>query len=167
MNGDISNEPNHDAAGPPGGVGRFTTTRRVEFADTDAAGIAHFAAFFPWMESAEHAFLRHLGIAVLPPRSVSPRLTWPRVRATCDYRDPVRFGDELTLGVGVEHLGRSSVTYRIDVTNDGRSVATGRLVAVCCELNEDGLKRCDLPEDMRRVFEKHVVPAYVGSVDGG
>ena len=36
----------------------FRTTRLVEFGDTDMAGIVHFANFFRYMESAEHAFLR-------------------------------------------------------------------------------------------------------------
>jgi 4-hydroxybenzoyl-CoA thioesterase/acyl-CoA thioester hydrolase len=31
----------------------FITTRRVEFRDTDAAGIMHFSVFFTAMESAE------------------------------------------------------------------------------------------------------------------
>src|SRR5213078_989612 len=42
----------------------FRTTRRVEFADTDMAGIVHFANFFRYMESAEHEFLRSHGLSV-------------------------------------------------------------------------------------------------------
>ena len=41
----------------------LTCRRRVEFRDTDAAGIAHFSAFFFWMESAEHELLRAAGVA--------------------------------------------------------------------------------------------------------
>ena len=40
------------------------TSRRVEFCDTDMAGIVHFANFFRWMESAEVEFLRSLGLSV-------------------------------------------------------------------------------------------------------
>src|SRR3984893_8862096 len=43
----------------------YRTTRRVEFRDTDAAGIAHFSAFFFYMESVEHEFLRSLGLSVV------------------------------------------------------------------------------------------------------
>ena len=32
----------------------FRTTRRVEFRDTDMAGIMHFSAFFTVLESVEH-----------------------------------------------------------------------------------------------------------------
>ncbi|WP_231612238.1 acyl-CoA thioesterase [Novipirellula galeiformis] len=51
----------------------YTTQRRVEFRDTDAAGIVHFSAFFPLMESAEHEMLRSLGISVMPSRSGEDR----------------------------------------------------------------------------------------------
>ena len=39
----------------------FRTRRRVEFADTDMAGIAHFANFFRWMEAAEVDYLASRG----------------------------------------------------------------------------------------------------------
>ena len=42
----------------------FTTTRRVEFGDTDMAGIMHFANFFRFMESAETDFLHSHGLTV-------------------------------------------------------------------------------------------------------
>ena len=42
----------------------FKTERRVEFRDTDAAGIVHFSVFFAYMEQAEHEFLRSLGLSV-------------------------------------------------------------------------------------------------------
>ncbi len=46
----------------------FRTTRRVEFRDTDMAGIMHFSAFFTTLESVEHEFLRSLGLSVVMER---------------------------------------------------------------------------------------------------
>ena len=119
----------------------FTTHRRVEFRDTDAAGIAHFSAFFPWMESAEHELLRSIGVALIEPLPDDPaghaQLSWPRVAASCDYTGAVRFGDELDVAVTVEALGRTSVTYAFHFTHAGRDVAHGRVVAVRCVLRAD------------------------------
>ena len=42
----------------------YRTRRRIEFVDTDMAGIVHFARFFVFMEAAEHEFLRSLGLSV-------------------------------------------------------------------------------------------------------
>ncbi len=66
--------------------------RRVEFSETDAAGIVHFSNFFRYMESAEHAFFRSLGYSIMM-RRFDPPLGFPRVHVSCDYRSPLRFED--------------------------------------------------------------------------
>jgi YbgC/YbaW family acyl-CoA thioester hydrolase len=38
---------------------------RVEFTDTDMAGIVHFSSFFRYMEVTEHAFFRSLGFSIV------------------------------------------------------------------------------------------------------
>ena len=43
----------------------FKTQRRVEFRDTDTAGIVHFSNFFAYMEQAEHALLRSIDLGVI------------------------------------------------------------------------------------------------------
>ena len=74
----------------------FTTTRRVEFAETDLAGIAHFANFFRWMESAEHEFLRSLGLAVHGDLA-GVEYGFVRVHAECDYKRPLHYGELVTI----------------------------------------------------------------------
>jgi len=112
----------------------FTARRRVEFRDTDAAGIAHFSAFFPWMEAAEHELLRSIGVPVVAALGAGATASWPRVSASCDYRSAVRFGDELEIAVWVTAIGRSSLTYAFRFTHEARLVADGRIVAVHCRM---------------------------------
>lgn len=137
-------------------MGLFTTRRRVEFRDTDAAGIAHFSAFFFWMESVEHELLRAVGVAVVDRGADGVDVSWPRVSASCDYISAVRFGDELDVGVSVEAVGRSSVTYAFAFAHDGRRVARGRVVAVRC-LIRPGVKpeSVAIPADIVRRFDAH------------
>ena len=160
----------------------FITQRRVEFRDTDAAGIVHFSAFFPMMEAAEHAMLRSLGISVMAspaggehaksqPSNDSPgHVTWPRVSAHCDYRAAARFEDILDVAVSVLHLGNSCVEYGIrftraepgDATDSASKptptvIADGKLTAVCCTLSPGGkLKKTPIPEDLRKLLAKHL-----------
>jgi acyl-CoA thioester hydrolase len=109
----------------------YCTTRRVEFRDTDAAGIAHFSAFFFYMESVEHEFLRQLGLSVLRQDATSP-ISWPRVSASCDFQSAVRFEDVLDISLRIARLGEKSITYEFDFSCAGRPVATGKTIAVCC-----------------------------------
>lgn len=113
-------------------MGALLTRRRVEFRDTDAAGIVHFSAFFFWMESAEHELLRAADVCVVDHESGPVEASWPRVAASCDYTRAVRFGDEVDIAVSVDEIGRTSVTYGFRFSHDGVEVAKGRIVAVRC-----------------------------------
>ena len=53
----------------------FTITRRVEFSETDMAGIVHFSNFCRYMEHAEHAFFRSLDRSIVDP---ALGIGWPR-----------------------------------------------------------------------------------------
>ena len=89
----------------------FQTSRRVEFRDTDAAGIVHFSNFFIYMEQAEHAFLRSLGLGVMCEID-GTQVSWPRVHAECNYRNAIRFEEMIDVAVSINRIGSSSVTYR-------------------------------------------------------
>lgn len=119
---------------------RFKTNRRVEFRDTDAAGIVHFSAFFVYMEQAEHEMLRHAGLSVVLEDADGP-ISWPRVSASCDYRNPAKFEDVLEIEVSVNELTRRSVTYGFRFTRDETLIATGSITAVCCRIRPDGSHR--------------------------
>ena len=68
----------------------FTLTRRVQFAETDLAGVMHFANYFRWMEEIEHAFFRSMGLSIMSEHDGHP-IGWPRGRVSCEYFGPVRF----------------------------------------------------------------------------
>jgi len=121
------------------------TSRRVEFADTDMAGIVHFARFFVYMETAEHELFTALGT---PPFFVDAGrpVCWPRVSATCDYLAPARFGDVLDVHLKVAKKGRSSLTYAIDFSRQGQPIARGRVTAVCCRMDgPEGIRSIPIP----------------------
>lgn len=132
----------------------FCHERRVEFRDTDAAGIVHFSVFFNYMEEAEHAFLRKLGLSVFL-LDDETAISFPRVAARCDYRTPIRFGDLITVEVAIEKVGRSSVTYRFLFRRDTAEIAEGFVTAACCCVDEVGAPRAvPIPEKVRTVLEE-------------
>jgi 4-hydroxybenzoyl-CoA thioesterase/acyl-CoA thioester hydrolase len=157
-------------------VARFVARRRVEFRDTDAAGIAHFSTFFVWMESAEHELLREAGVALVdvvpepasgveaPEDSPPGTYSWPRVSAACDYKLAVRFNDELEITVGLEAIGRSSVTWAFRFEQAGRWIAQGRVVAVRCLLRP-GLApvAVPIPALVQARLQRYLIPSSAGS----
>jgi YbgC/YbaW family acyl-CoA thioester hydrolase len=114
----------------------FKRVFQVEFADTDMAGIVHFANFFRYMEATEHAFFRSLGFSIhmhIEGRNIG----WPRVHVTCDYKSPLRFEDEVEVHLRVREKRSKSLTYDFTFRKlDGTPVAAGALTAVCVALDE-------------------------------
>jgi YbgC/YbaW family acyl-CoA thioester hydrolase len=132
----------------------FSITRRVEFGDTDMAGIMHFSNFFRFMEVAESDFLRTLGLSV---SWFADGVKWgfPRRSAACDFSKPAKFQDVLTVAVTLEKLGTKSVSYRFDFSNQrGEPLAVGRITAVYCRsLGPDHIEALEIPADIRAKLE--------------
>ena len=131
----------------------FVYRRLVQFSDTDMAGIVHFSAYFRYMEEAEHAYRRSVGLSVYSHEG-GEVLSWPRVSVHCDYHSPARFEDEIDVGVRVAELASKAATFEFDMRIGERRVATGRIVAVCCTFKEhDGRRRLastPIPEDVAK-----------------
>jgi YbgC/YbaW family acyl-CoA thioester hydrolase len=130
----------------------FQITRRVEFGDTDMAGIMHFSNFFRFMEVAETEFLRSRGLNVAWAEAAG-KFGFPRVAASCDYQSPARFGDLLTITVSVEKVGRKSVSYRFEFSIAERSVAVGAITAVYCRTGTGGIESFEIPAELRAKIE--------------
>jgi YbgC/YbaW family acyl-CoA thioester hydrolase len=130
----------------------FRTTRRVDFGDTDMAGIVHFANFFRYMEAAEVAFLRERGLSVKLEWE-GQELGFPRVSASCDYVKPAHFDEVLDITVTLERLGAKSVTYLFEFSRQGEILARGRLTSVCCLVAPDqGLRAIEIPAGVRALL---------------
>jgi YbgC/YbaW family acyl-CoA thioester hydrolase len=126
----------------------FTYHRRVQFAETDMAGIAHFANFFRWMEEAEHAMFRAAGLSVQMHQD-GVEISWPRVSVGCEFFRPVRFEDELTLRLRVVKLGAKSLNIEVEFTKDGERIALGKSTSVCCEVGNGAMRSIPIPLAIR------------------
>ena len=123
----------------------FRTTRLVEFQETDAAGIVHFGTFFSWMEQAEHEMLRGLGLSVMM-KDDGGKISWPRVHASCDFQSPLHFEDTVEIEIRVDNIGDKNVDYHFHFTCQGRAIAEGKMVAVCCRVERgEPLRSISIP----------------------
>lgn len=103
---------------------RVSIRRRVQWMDTDAAGIWHHSAVIRWLEEAEAELHRQLGIIDQTFGAT------PRVSTEFRFFEPVRFDDEVEITLAVTSLGTTSITYHVEVTAGTRTISSGRLVAV-------------------------------------
>ncbi len=141
----------------------FHYKRRVEFCETDAAGIVHFSALLQYAEQAEHALLRKLGSSVLvsiqsdgePIRAIS----WPRVKITSEFHGSAKFEDELDIAIYVSRLGNKSVTYAYRITRSSEPICSGSSTCVCCEIDASGrITSVEIPPRLKESLRAYTAP---------
>ena len=117
----------------------FSITRRVEFSETDLAGIMHFTHFYRWMEICEHEFLRSLGLSV-DMEDENGRFGWPRVKSSCRFKCPLRFEEEVEIKLFVSEIRDRSIAYSFQFWKEenGEQVkaAVGEAVAACVRFDQ-------------------------------
>lgn len=130
----------------------FVQARELAFHETDMAGIAHFSNFFRWMEQAEHAFLKSLGIEPVV-QDGEKFWGWPRVRASCEYHAPIRFGERFEVHLFVKEIKQKSVVYffrfRKVLPDGGRiALAKGEMTSVYAgfDVPSQSMRALDLVE---------------------
>ncbi|HEY6359352.1 MAG TPA: thioesterase family protein [Vicinamibacterales bacterium] len=102
--------------------------RRVQFAETDMAGMVHFSWYFRYMEEAEHAMWRHAGLSIA---SSTDDLRFPRVAASFEFRSPLRFEDEFEVVIRVYAIASREIRYACTILRADVPVATGAMTVAC------------------------------------
>ena len=134
----------------------FKMTRLVEFAETDMAGIMHFANYFRYMEAVEHAFFRSLGLSVHE-STAEGMMGFARVHASCDYLAPLRYQDEVEVHLLVTKKRTKSISYEaiFRKLNDSSEIARGRWTVVCVakDRGETQMNSVAFPEEVNSKIE--------------
>jgi acyl-CoA thioester hydrolase len=106
-------------------VSKFRLDLRVRFAETDAMGVAHHAAYLPYLETARVEYLRALGHPYGELRD-RDRLEFAVVGVDLRYHAPLRFDDAFTVTCALAERGRAtfSLAYRVEL--GGLLVLSGR-----------------------------------------
>ena len=123
--------------------GTFRYPRRVQFAETDQAGIVHFSWMFRYMEEAEHALWRAAGMSIAEPGT---GVSWPRVSAAFDFKHPLRFEDEFEVRVQLAEARTRSLRYAHTIAKGDTVIGHGTIITVCVRHDGPNLRACELPE---------------------
>lgn len=120
--------------------------RRVEFAETDAAGMVHFSIFFRYMEEAEHAIWRHAGMDIFATHETN---SWPRISAKFDFKAPLRFQDEFEVRSEMGAVTRSTIQWAHVLMRGDQVIGNGTVTAVYVSKERDGsIKSAAIPDEI-------------------
>jgi acyl-CoA thioester hydrolase len=121
----------------------FRYERRVQFAETDLAGIVHFSTMFRYMEEAEHALWRSVGLTIA---ERDGDYGWPRLNAAMEFRSPLHFEDEFEVLVRIAALKTRTIQYEFVLRRGQTPIATGVISCICATKGPDGImKATEIP----------------------
>lgn len=133
----------------------FVTTEHVRWEDIDLAGIARYGSYTRFLDVAETDLYRSLGtpLSVL---HAQYKVWLPRKVMHIDYFSPARLDDEITLAAYFSNIGRTSVTFNVDLLRDDRKtlIAAAHLVLVCVNI---ALEKIALPQEFRALVDRFVM----------
>ncbi|MBL9190614.1 MAG: acyl-CoA thioesterase [Opitutaceae bacterium] len=136
----------------------FRHRRLVEFADTDLAGIVHFANFFRYVEAAEHAFFRSLGFSIHTSEG-SRHDGWPRIEVSCKYLRPARFQETVEVCLRLTELRTTSLSYAFAIlaadSPEKTVLATGTFGIIHVEIDSATreIRKTPIPPALRAKLE--------------
>lgn len=135
-------------------MAHFVTTRRVEFCDTDLAGIVHFANFYRYMEQAEHAFFRAHGLKIHGFLPNGTKYGWPRVNAMCSFHAPAYYEQLVEIRITIVRRSPRSLTTKYDFSHGDVPLANGEMKTAFCVFPQgETMRSTNLPDDIAAALD--------------
>jgi acyl-CoA thioester hydrolase len=117
---------------------------RVRYAETDQMGVVYYANYLIWFEIGRVELLRQLGFDYKR-MEIEDDCWIPVVEATCRYKSPARYDDELIIQTEVAAIRGSILKFRYRIVRavDQYLLTEGETVHVVTDSN---MQRRPLPQ---------------------
>jgi len=125
-----------------------TVPIRVRYAETDQMNVVYYANYLVWFEIGRVELLRSLGLAYSQ-MEIEHKLVLPVVNASCRYRSPARYDDEILIETRPAMVRGSVLKFAYRILRQGADapepqlLAEGETVHVVCD---ETFNRQPLPE---------------------
>lgn len=109
---------------------------KVRYAETDQMGVAYYANYFVWFEVGRSQYCNDCGFSYRDMERETG-LFLIVAEASCRYKNPARYEDELTIRTKVTESTRRTLRFSYEIERvDGAAAATGETLHVL--INKDG-----------------------------
>jgi acyl-CoA thioester hydrolase len=128
---------------------RHFTTISTRWADNDAYGHVNNTVYYELFDTAVNKWLIREGLLDIEGGNPIGLV----VQTGCSFFAPLSFPGDVEVGVGVERLGASSVTYRIGVFASGADEPAAQGSFTHVYVDRDSRRPATLPVSWRRKLE--------------
>ena len=128
-------------------MARFERMQRIRFAHCDPAGIVFFPQYFVLFNGLVEDWVSE-GLNISYAALIADRrVGLPTVKLEVEFKAVSRMGDDVSLSLAVQRVGRSSVTLQLECAVPGELRV--RMTQVLVSTHLDTHRAIALPEDLR------------------
>jgi acyl-CoA thioester hydrolase len=121
------------------------TTR---WADNDVYGHVNNVVYYAWFDTAVNGYLIAQGVLDIHAGQTIGLV----VETQCQYFSPIAFPQQVTAGIRVAHLGRSSVRYEVGLFADEQPICAAKGHFVHVYVARDDRRPTALPQELQRTL---------------
>ncbi|RBW70114.1 acyl-CoA thioesterase [Bacillus taeanensis] len=128
---------------------------RINWGDTDKAGIVYYPNYFKWFDIAGHQFFRSIGLA---PSELEEKhnVIIPLLDARCSFEEPLLYDDIITIKTVVEEINRKTIKLKHEVYRGDTRTGHGYEVRGWVKEVEGKYKAVLIPDEIREVLQEKV-----------
>jgi acyl-CoA thioester hydrolase len=126
---------------------------RVNFGDTDAAGIVYYPNYFKWFDIAGHQFFRSIGLA--PAKLIKEHsIILPLLDVRCTFEQPLYYDDIITIKTEVMEVNRKTIKLKHEVYRE--NTRTGHGYELRGWVKEENGKKFTvlIPEEVKKLLQE-------------
>ncbi|HHY73360.1 MAG TPA: acyl-CoA thioesterase [Bacillus bacterium] len=130
---------------------------RVEWGDTDAAGIVYNPNFYKWMDQAVHYYFESIGFPLLN-LVRDEKIGIPVIESKCNFQKPLYFADHVVLHTNIIGLHNKVIKFGHIFMKEGNKIAEGYQVRALASFDGEKLQAITIPDRMRQaIMESGVI----------
>ena len=132
------------------------STRTVEWAHCDAAGIVFYPHFYTWFDQATERLFSANGLSYSALKRDFGIGGMPLLETGATYRNPCKLGDELEIRSRIDEWARRTFLVKHEIVHrDERPALSGferRALVVPAPESEKGMKAVEIPDEIKTRF---------------
>lgn len=126
---------------------------RVNWGDTDKAGIVYYPNYFKWFDIAGHQFFRSIG---LPPAELAEKrqIILPMLDVRCTFEHPLYYDDIITIKTAVAEINNKTIKLSHEVYRGDTRTGYGYELRGWVKETEGRIAAVPIPEDVQEILRQ-------------
>jgi acyl-CoA thioester hydrolase len=126
---------------------------RVNWGDTDKAGIVYYPNYFKWFDIAGHQFFRSIGLS---PKDLEEKekIIIPLLDVRCTFENPLYYDDVILIKTFVAEINNKTIKLNHEIFRGETRTGYGYEIRGWVKDNEGKLSACPIPNDIKDILKE-------------